>query len=608
MARIKTRAEQIMEAKNSLPSITPKVASSVSEYRKDQLQDEMNSGLWRNENGQVKSGSMGHAITSTSSRRIEKMAQLSGSGGSSVGSAWRGSGDTVRQVPDVYSPLWLNSNLNLPRDRITVNAWVRVFVALMPLVQNAITLHSTYPISKMNIKCKDRKVQQFFEDMIDEADLISTCVQIAQEFWTIGEAFPNGELDENTGKWARFVIHNPDFVAVERGIVAGEPIISLKPDENLKRIASGTRPSDIHQRMQLDPAIVEYVRKNQNIPLNNFYVTHIARRMCPYDVRGTGLIVSIFKSLMALDQIKEAKFVQYSQMINPITLVKVGSDSFRPGPTELEAYRQVFEESMYDKNFVLFTQHDVAVERAGFSGGVLDVGADIDKLINEIYAGLMVPKVIIDGSDTTYANGGVAVDVLRQRYTQFRGILSSWLRKKVFAPISQLNGFYEVDGGKRKLIVPEVDWNHMALFDMQDYIGNLMTLANAEPAARKVSVQTLYRSLGLEYEDEMRKMKYEDVQNAIRERELQALGSYSLTELRTLGPNDEIAETKELAVPGEEGLLDDEDIGITPPSGGGGGGGGGMPLPPPPPPKPMSAPPAPAPAAKPPPPPAAPKK
>ena len=72
-----------------------------------------------------------------------------------------GSGDVIRQAPEVYSPLFQIANLQLPRDRITMNAWNRNFYDTHPLVHNCINLHATYPISKINIKCKDAKVEAF---------------------------------------------------------------------------------------------------------------------------------------------------------------------------------------------------------------------------------------------------------------------------------------------------------------------------------------------------------------------------------------------------------------------------------------------------------------
>ena len=93
----------------------------------------------------------------------------------------------------------------------------------------------------------------------------------------------------------------------------------------------------------------------------------------------------------------------------------------------------------YDPDFKIFTHDAVTVERIGYNNGILDTSNLTTQLIKEIYTGLMVPSVLMDGgSDTTYANGGVALDVLRQRYMQFRNMLSVWLRRKIFAPISKM--------------------------------------------------------------------------------------------------------------------------------------------------------------------------
>ena len=45
---------------------------------------------------------------------------------------------TERMSPEIYSPLFQLSNLNLPRDRITMNSWNRIFYDTHPIVRNAI--------------------------------------------------------------------------------------------------------------------------------------------------------------------------------------------------------------------------------------------------------------------------------------------------------------------------------------------------------------------------------------------------------------------------------------------------------------------------------------
>lgn len=579
-----SNSDQYLQSRSSLPQVSALMAQGVSQTRRDSLASEVEQGLFRdgsgptlNENGNTPASFV------TSSVGMKKYAQVV----SSVGGSFRGgNGDTVKQTPEVYSPLWLNSNLNLPRDRATINAWCRSFYALNPFVHNAINLHSTYPISKLNIKCPNKDIEKFFNDMIEEIDLMNICVQIAQEYWLLGESFVYSELDESKGKWSRLVIQNPDYMVVKRTVVANEPIIMLRPDENLKKIIFSNRPNDIEQRKQLNQHIIESVRRGDNIALDNFHVSHLARKISPYEIRGTGLPVCIFRQLMLFDKLRESKYAQADNMINPLTLVKVGTDGpegLHPTFADLEAWRNVFEEAQYDKDFKIFSHAGIAVERVGYGSGIYDISGDITQIIKEIYVGLQVPPVLMDGgADTTYANGGVALDVLRQRYMQFRNMMSTWLKRKIFAPISKIQGFYDYSGGEKQLIVPEIDWNHMSLFDAGDYINNLVTLTQGEDAAKRASLHTLYRSMGLEYEDETRKIRKEAIQNAINLKEKTSLIAMDLNALRALDDEAEIPEQQAPGdqdsstnppvpgeVPGASGGLPGLDLGNSPPPGGG---------------------------------------
>src|SRR5579885_226343 len=535
---------KFLAGRSTTPQVSAIMAQGVSQARRSVLSDEVEAGLFRDGSGPsfVENGETANSRV-VASVGFKKNAQVV----SSVGGMFRGiHGDSVKQTPEVYSPLWLNSNLNLPRDRATINAWCRSFYALNPFVHNAINLHSTYPISKLNIKCPNKDIEKFFNDMIEEIDLMNICVQIAQEYWLLGEAFVYAELDESKGKWSRLLIQNPDFMIVKRTVAANEPIIMLRPDENLKKIIFSNKPTDIEQRKQLNQHIIDSVRRGENIPLDNFHVSHLARRISPYEIRGTGLPVCIFRQLMLFDKLRESKYAQADNMINPLTLVKVGTDGpdgLHPTFADLEAWRNVFEEAQYDKDFKIFSHAGIAVERIGYGSGIYDISGDITQIIKEIYVGLQVPPVLMDGgADTTYANGGVALDVLRQRYMQFRNMMSQWLKRKIFAPISKIQGFYDYSGGEKQLIIPEIDWNHMSLFDAGDYINSLVTLTQGEDAAKRASLHTLYRSMGLEYEDEVRKMRKEAIQNAINLKEKAALQAMDLNALRSLDDEDEIPE------------------------------------------------------------------
>ena len=288
---------------------------------------------------------------------------------------------------------------------------------------------------------------------------------------------------------------------------------------------------------------------------------------------------------MLFDKLRESKYAQADNMINPLTLVKIGSegqDGLHPSHADIEYWREVFESAQYDRDFKVFTHPGVTIERVGAGQGIYDISGDITQLVKEIYVGLQVPSVLMDGGvDVTYSNGGVALDVLRQRYMSFRNILSAWLKRKIFAPISKFHDFYEFKEGssgkqEKHLIVPDIDWNHMSLFDAGDYINTLvqLTAPAGEGVAPRVSTATLYKSLGLEEEDEVRKLRKEAKQAAINKKEAASLAAMTLPELRSLGDDDEIPEVK--PPPGQNGQGENLVPGEVPP----GGAPPGMPPPP----------------------------
>lgn len=447
-----------------------------------------------------------------------------------------------RLAPEVYSPLFQLANLNLPRDRVTMNAWNRVFYDTHPIVRNAINLHSSYPISKINITCKNKKVQQFFMEMAEKIDLYSVVYGAALEFWKMGESFPYAELDENMGIWSRITILNPDFIHVKKSIIGNHSQVSLRPDSGLVRMVNSNLPADVAMKKYIPQHIIDYVKKGMNIPLDDFNISHLKLLSSPYDIRGTSIIVSIYKDLMLYDKLRESKFAQADGMINPLTLVTLGGDGdYRATQSDIEAFKQVLEEAQYDKDFKIVTHSGVKIERSGYSGATMDISADISHIVENIYAGLMTPKALMDQESATYASSSVGLDVLRQRYDVFRNMIKKWLERKIFAPICELQDFFEYKDGEKRLLVPTIDWNHMNLYDMNDYVQQIGTYVGN----KQVSLQTLHRSLGLSYEDERRRIREEMIDDQIFSKEQQILGGMRLSEIKGLDPTSGIQEPPE---------------------------------------------------------------
>jgi hypothetical protein len=519
----------------------PGALKKLSEVRRAQIHDAI-------------SKKTGHQETSSTVVGVGLGQNLQKKANFNFGSTNTGGGGVDRLMPEIYSPLFQMANLNLPRDRMTMNAWNRVFTDTHPIVKNAITLHSTYPISKINVKCKHRKVEQFFNDMAERLDLFNVIADVAYQFWSIGEVFPYAELDENTGMWSSIVIQNPDYVTVKKSTSANVSVISLRADEVLKKAVTSNHPSDMKLRAQIPDNIIHHIRKNEPIPLDNFNVSHLKMLSNAYDSRGTSMIVSCYKMLMWWDKLLDAEIVQADGFINPVTMISVGGtgdggEGMHPSSAQLEEFRQVWEQAQWDKDFKIITHGAIKVERIGASGAIIDTSNKFNFIREMLYAGLMVPKAVMDTEGSAYASASVGLEVLRTRYITFRNMLEKWLEKKIFAPISQIQGFFEFRNGEKVLIVPEVDWNHINLYDLNDYIQALGGYVDK----KQISVHTLYRSLGLNWEEEQRMIREEMVRAAIMEKETAELKKMSLIELRALDADEQITESVEEAspVPGE---------------------------------------------------------
>lgn len=441
--------------------------------------------------------------------------------------------------PEVYSPLFQLANLNLPRDRVTMNAWNRIFYDTHPIVRNAINLHASYPISKINISHPVKEVQEFFLRMSEQLDLYSVVYGASLEFWKMGEVFPYAELDKESGTWKRITILNPDFVHVNKEAIGDNTIISLKPDAALRRLVNSNSPSDLKLKRRLPRHIIDAVKKGMSIPLDNINVSHLKLLSAPYDVRGTSVIVSTYKDLMLYDKLRESKFSQADGMVNPLTLVKLGNGSdYRPTQGDIEAMRTVLEEAQYDKDFKIVTHDGVTIERVGFNGGILDVSSDLDLIMNNLYTGLMVPQSLMNQEGASYASSSVGLEVLRQRYDIFRNMIKKWLEQKIFAPVCEMQDFFEYKNGEKVLLVPTIDFNHMNLYDMSDYIQNIGSFVSN----KQISLQSMYRSLNLSYDEEKRRLREEAIDDVIRTKELEALQSMRLRELENLEADSIIPE------------------------------------------------------------------
>jgi len=467
-----------------------------------------------------------------------------------------------RMSPRPFSPFYEESNLNLPRERMEVNAWARHYYDTDPLIGNCIDLHSTYPLSQFGVRCSESpEVEQFFNRMLERLNFKTLIYDIAREYFIVGEVFPYCQLDEDTGEWAEIIIQNPDFIDVRKHILTS-PVISLKPDAELQRIITSSDPDSLALRSQLDPELIAYIQSGKNIPLENHLISHIARKSAPYQVRGTSILTRVYKDLMLRDIYREAQFTIASDRVTPLRIVKVGAadGSYRPGTDELLAVRDMLEQATYDTNFTIITHTGFDLTYVGANGQILQLDGEFDRIEDRILTGLFTSKAFTHGEGPTYSNASVALEVLQQRYVSFRNIIERWLERKVFAPISRIQDFTTYRNGIKQLIIPKVDWDRINLKNNREYQQALEGLVRDN----KVSLETLHESLDLDFNKEMKRIKgeIEDFKEIAYKLQTPYMGKENIN---VSSPGAEEMGAPQPGAEGAEGA----------PGGGGMGGGGG---------------------------------
>lgn len=496
------------------------------------------------------------------------------------------SASVVRTQPKVYSPQYLDSNLNFPRDRRTQNMWNRNYYATNPIVRNGINLHAAYTISKFELDCPDVKIKQFFEDMLEKMDFYTLLHEITLEFWKIGECFPYLELDTEQGVWEYGLVHNPDFIRVKPGLLTKDPIITLVPDEALRKLITSNTPQDRATRDKLPPEVLYHVQRGEDIPLENFNISHIKLLSSPYDPHGTSLITSCYRDLMLFDKIREAKFVQADNFINPLTLIKLGDSSgnWKPTDDDIRQWQEQLLDSVSDQGYQIITHGMVDISKISNAGQTLDMNPDLEAAVKNIMIGMMIPSSLFDQDYGSYANASVGLEVLKARYDSFRLQLKKWIEKKVLEPIAKIQDFYITKGGEPTLIYPRVKWGKIQLKETDSYIQAVAQhLAQpGQPGTGRISDHTFFSSIDTDYDTEKRLKFMEARDQIVLKKQVDAMMRMDLNELKTLTPETPIIDVREIDTIEQTQDMTGEmggggEMGAPPGGGAPAGGEGGMP-------------------------------
>lgn len=435
--------------------------------------------------------------------------------------------DVKMTAPSFYHPLFQATNMMLPRDRRERNEWCRHFYMFEPIVGSALDLHTEFPISDFNNVCYDKAIKDFFDYMaFEKLDLIGLLLDIGLEYWKIGDVFPFGQLNEAEGMWEKFTILNPDYIDIQASVLAEDPIIELIPDSEIQTIVNGGPGGEFGEiYSQIPDEVLQQVKMGNNIRLDNRLVSHIAHKAAHYETWGLPLLMRCFKTLIYKDKLRQAQNAIADRHIMPIKVAKLGTPGEPyPDQDQVDDFREMLMSCSDDPSSFLVYHYGVQFDYIGSSGKILPLNQEFEFIQHELMNGLCINQAMLNGEGPTYANAQVGYDTLAKRYMAYRLRLESWIKRKVYKPIAEIQGFYKPKDGtiatkylsskeqvrlaakkEMELIIPDITWQQQNLTSDQSAMNFIQNLQQKG----LVSMSTVLPILGLDPETEKKNLEEE---------------------------------------------------------------------------------------------------
>lgn len=373
-----------------------------------------------------------------------------------------------------------------------------------------------------------KKVLAFFEHhVVKKLKLAEKMKQMSSEYFMLGDVFTHcniacescrgtardietgEECYHNGGMISSLTIFNPDWIEVQQSPLSDDPVMVMIPDEQVQQIVHKKQPKDLYDR--IPDHIKGLVLARKPIPLSNKTTFHLKHMGSPYGSYGSSLIRRLFTTLAYKTKIMTANWIVAERMILPIRIAKVGSDERPATVADIADIQQQLAATANEPNLVIITHNNFEMDFIGASGKILQVTQEMEHIDKEILDGMMLNQALLNGEAPSYSSAQVGVETLIRRIESWRNTLAETIEDNVFKPLAEMQGFIDEqrseEVGEVVFLYPRIKWNDLELKDKSQWHQILMQLHDKQV----ISTQTLCEELELNYDQEVRRMRYEQI-------------------------------------------------------------------------------------------------
>lgn len=438
--------------------------------------------------------------------------------------------------PAIRSPLLNQSNFYMPENDSStgepnrlLNQWITYYVKWHPLLGNLLSLHSELPMSRFGLRgIDDKKILQFYEDMVESMELQNKAVELLRQYFTYGEVCPFAFWSEKYNCFTDLTFIDNNFIYVKGHYLLHSEdgddteFYELEPDPMLIGLVKSDDHVSKMLRQYVSDDFVAAVHQNKRLILSNFSTHMIKNKVKWSDLRGTSIVLRCLKSLLLGDKYTEANYAIADGHVNPKWIWKIGqagdlsTGGYMPSEDDLSAFRDLLIDANNDPIFTIITHYAVNVEAVGLNGKLLPLQSEFQKIEDDILTALFSNKAVTTGQGPNFSTASVAFRAMMARYIPIRARVERYFYQKLFAPVAYANKFYTRkqcdlahgvrtgDDETNQLIIPKIDWRSKSNL-LDD--GSIKSIISSLVSNGKLPMKILTEALDLDY-DEVRNYLY----------------------------------------------------------------------------------------------------
>jgi len=437
-----------------------------------------------------------------------------------------GNVSTIFTQPMFFSPLHTPQSWQIASRRKEVYQWARFYYENEPKAAGGIDFYATFPMNGFKLECRDRKVLNYFEHMVEKLNLDYWFRKISHEYFLLGDVFvfleidcpacggrtilPDGMICNHPGgTFKRLMILNPDFVEVQNTQLADHPTIAMLPDDDLRRVVQQKKPKDVYDK--ISPQVRDLVAAGQAIPLSPRCVSHLRHKGSPYGTYGESLLRRLFMTIAYKTKLMTANWIVAERHILPIRIVKVGTAERPANEIDIADVQAQLAAVATDPNLTIVTHHAFEMTWEGATGKIHDISNQLEYVGKEMLDGLMLNQTLLNGEMQAYSGAAVGVETLIRRLETWRMELAQWAERNIFLPVAQMQGFVDTVKSKQLnetvWLYPRIKWNDLRLRDNSESLNKIIQLYDKQVISR----QKLLDTFDIDFDIEVARIREEQV-------------------------------------------------------------------------------------------------